>query len=243
VPELTVASFNVHWGRGRRRAGCAPFDVVAVCRSLEADVVVLQESWAPDDGTAQHDEVAAALGHDVVAVSLSRSNAWPAPTITSRADPYRRTGTGDWCLAVLSGLPIRSHRTHPLRQLPTDPSSRVLVEATLDVHGSDLTLIATHFTHLEFGAPLHTAGLRRALPSGESAGVLVGDMNMWGWCIDAMTPKAWRRVVRGKTWPAHMPHSQIDHILVTPSVELVWADVLADVGSDHRPIRARLRVP
>ncbi len=46
-------------------------------------------------------------------------------------------------------------------------------------------------------------------------------MNMWGWTIAAMTPEGWRRVVQGKTWPAHRPTHQIDHILVTPSVEVV----------------------
>ena len=35
--------------------------------------------------------------------------------------------------------------------------------------------------------------------------------------------------------------SQIDHLLVTPSVEAVWSEVGPDLGSDHLPIRARIR--
>jgi endonuclease/exonuclease/phosphatase family metal-dependent hydrolase len=48
-------------------------------------------------------------------------------------------------------------------------------------------------------------------------------------------------VVRGKTWPSHRPHSQIDHLLVTPSVDALWGEVGPNLGSDHLPIRARLR--
>ena len=36
VPELTVVSFNVHWGRGDRHDGCRPFDLVEVCRALRS---------------------------------------------------------------------------------------------------------------------------------------------------------------------------------------------------------------
>src|SRR3546814_3539543 len=66
--ELTVASFNIHWGRGRRSQGFPPFDVVEACKQLDADVIALQESWAPNRGVAQHDAVAEALGYEVQAV-------------------------------------------------------------------------------------------------------------------------------------------------------------------------------
>ena len=118
----------------------------------------------------------------------------------------------------------------------------MLLHAEIDVDGTNLTVVATHFSHLEFGSPLQTRALRRGLPPADRPAVLVGDMNMWGWTIDAMTPPGWRRAVRGKTWPAPRPRHQIDHLLVTPSVEVVRGEVLPDQGSDHLPIRARLRV-
>lgn len=240
--ELTVASLNVHWGRGGRRSGYPPFDVTAVCESFDADVISLQESWAPDDGESQHDAAARQLGYEVVSVPLSRANAWPEPQITDRHDPDRRSGAGDWCLAVLSRLPITGTRTSRIWQLPVDPSSRAVVEVDVTVDGRPLIVCSTHFTHLEFGAVLHTRALRRALPPVDRAAVLIGDMNMWGWCISAMTPRGWRRVGSGATWPATRPHSRIDHLLVTPSVKVLEAETLPDVGSDHRPIRARLRL-
>ena len=242
MPELTVVSWNVHWGRGDRRHGYPPFDVVEACRPLEADVLVLQETWAPDDGVAQHDAVAADLGMTVVAVSLARSKVDPKPTLVSRADPTHAKGAGDWCLALLSRKPVRATRIIELPPLRPDPSSRVILQAEVDVDGTNLTVAATHFSHLEFGSPLQARALRRALPPANRPGVFVGDMNMWGWTIAAMVPKGWRRVVRGKTWPSRRPAHQIDHLLVTPGVAAIRGEVLPDAGSDHRAIRARLRV-
>jgi endonuclease/exonuclease/phosphatase family metal-dependent hydrolase len=52
----------------------------------------------------------------------------------------------------------------------------------------------------------------------------------------------WRRAVFGRSWPAHRPHSQIDHVLVRDDVTVLSGEVLGATPSDHRPIRARLRV-
>jgi endonuclease/exonuclease/phosphatase family metal-dependent hydrolase len=243
VPELTVATFNVHWGRGAATDGYPPFDVVEACRTLDADVLTLQETWAPDDGPAQHDEVAGALGYEVRSVALSRAEAWPKPHVVSPADPERRRGHGDWCLALLSRPRILRHRTHLLPQLRIDPSSRAVIAADLEVEGTPLTVVTTHFSHLEFGSPRHRRPLRAALPATDGPAVLLGDMNMWGWTIDAMTPRGWRRAVGGRTWPAGRPLFQIDHVLVTDSVTVLDGEVLPDLGSDHRALRARIQLP
>jgi endonuclease/exonuclease/phosphatase family metal-dependent hydrolase len=54
----------------------------------------------------------------------------------------------------------------------------------------------------------------------------------------------WRRTVRGRTWPAGRPHSQIDHILARAAdgTEALHGEVLPPLGSDHRAVRATLRV-
>jgi endonuclease/exonuclease/phosphatase family metal-dependent hydrolase len=240
VPELTLASFNARWGLTKRSN--VPFDVVAACGSFEADVIVLQEVWAPDDGIAQHDAVAEALGMHVIAVPMARAVVEPKPKIVGRAVEGDRSGDGSWSIALVSRKPIRATRITPMPQLPFDPWRRCLLHAELDIDGTNLSVVATHFAHLEHGSPLQTRALRRGLPPADRPGVLVGDMNMWGWTIDAMAPSGWRRAVRGKTWSAPRPRHQIDHLLVTPAVEVVRGEVLADQGSDHLPIRARLRV-
>lgn len=242
MPELTVASYNIHWGRGPKRHGQAPFDVVEACRRLDPDVLVLQESWAPDDGPSDHRRVADALDMVVASdVSLARSVIEPEPRVVSRERSGQDGGTGGWHLVALSRVPVRSASVEPLPHLWFDHSDRAVVALEVEVDGASLHVRGTHLPHLEYGAHLSTRGLRRALPSTDLPAAFIGDMNMWGWTIDRMVPRGWRRVVRGKTWPSHRPHSQIDHVLVTPSVDLVWGEVGPHLGSDHLPIRARLR--
>jgi endonuclease/exonuclease/phosphatase family metal-dependent hydrolase len=72
---VVVANFNVHagvdgWGR--------PFDVVAACRDIEADVLVLEECWTPEPGPDPRSgepgtaaTVAAALGYNVLELVLA----------------------------------------------------------------------------------------------------------------------------------------------------------------------------
>lgn len=239
MPEITIASYNVHWGMGPRGRGFPAFDVVEACRRLDADVLVLPESWAPDDGPPQHEQVADALGMSMVCdARLARSVLGPPPRTVGRGDG---SGTGGWHLAALSRLPVRAATVIPLPHLRLDHADRAVLAFEVDGDDAPLQVRGTHLPHLEHGVHLSTRRVRRTLPRTDVAGAFIGDMNMWGWTIDQMVPSGWRRVVRGKTWPSHRPHSQIDHLLVTPSVDVLWAEVGPHLGSDHLPIRARLR--
>jgi endonuclease/exonuclease/phosphatase family metal-dependent hydrolase len=243
MAELSVASFNAHWGVDARRRRYAPFDVVEATQRIDADVVVLQESWRPDDGPAHHDLVAEALGYTSITVApMGRAVVEPEPKVVSRPDPTRAAGAGDWCLAVLSRLPVTATQAHPFRRLRLDPSDRFVVRVDLEVDGTIVALHGTHMAHLEMGVALHTAGLRRALVPADRPGVLVGDMNMWGWCISAMAPRGWRRQRGSATFPSSRPLFRIDLLLTTEAVEVVSAEVLPDLGSDHRALRAELRL-
>ncbi|MBV8463720.1 MAG: hypothetical protein JO368_10525, partial [Acidimicrobiales bacterium] len=60
MDSFALATFNVHlgmngWGQ--------PFDVVADCAALDADLLVLQECWTPDGEPGTADTVASALGY------------------------------------------------------------------------------------------------------------------------------------------------------------------------------------
>ncbi len=240
MAELTIASYNIHWGRGRKRAGNPPFDVVAAARRLDADVLVLQESWAPDGGTSDHQRIADALGMAVACdACLARSVVEPEPKVLGGATVAG--GDGGWHLVALARVPVVDARVEPLPHLPLDRVDRAVLAFAAVVDGARLEVRGTHLPHLEYGAHLTTRGLRRTLPPADVPAAFLGDMNMWSWTIDRMVPDGWRRVVRGKTWPVHRPHSQIDHLLVTPSVDAAWSEVVEDLGSDHLPIRARLR--
>lgn len=60
--RLTVASLNLHAGV---RRDATPFDVAAAVGSLDADVIVLQEAWLPDDGPDPLRTVAAESGYEL----------------------------------------------------------------------------------------------------------------------------------------------------------------------------------
>jgi len=90
-------------------------------------------------------------------------------------------------------------------------------------------------------APMqHLLTLRRGLDGG-GLQILAGDFNFWGPPVAAVM-RGWDRPVRGRTFPSERPHSQIDHVLVRGGIEALGGEVLAATPSDHRPIRARLRL-
>ena len=112
----------------------------------------------------------------------------------------------------------------------------MLLHAEIDVDGTNLTVVATHFSPPRVRRRRSRPGPCGAgLPPADRPAVLVGDMNMWGWTIDAMTPPGWRRAVRGKTWPRPRPRHQIDHLLVTRASRSCAARCCPTTGSDHLP--------
>jgi len=288
-----VASFNTHagvdgWGR--------PYDVVAACRRIDADVLVLQEVWTPvgggPPGTAE--QVAGALAYRVDSFPLARCVLYPpagADVRTPRwgprpGSPHRRrcglrlvggdpgSGTfplwrgsspwpgdagphgrpgralgalGTWGLAVLSRVPLSGVDVVDLGRLPRDRARRaaIVVEVDAAVAGRPLRVVGTHMSHLTQGSPrqlrrlaLWVGGVAPALDDT----VVAGDMNLWGPPVSAALPGL-RRVVRGRTWPAWRPVAQVDHILAGPRLAAgSTGEVVADGGSDHRPVRARLRL-
>jgi endonuclease/exonuclease/phosphatase family metal-dependent hydrolase len=253
VTELTVVSLNLHGGQRTRRistprprqrglpseraASNGAFDVAAVLRSFDADVLVLQESWWPDDTTAAVDAVAADWGGTVHAAMFGRGVAEPWPHYASSPRAVGSIG-----IAVVSRLPARLVADLSLGNAPDPAPHRRAQHVALDVDGHPLDLVAVHLSsRLPYAPPMQLRSLRGQLPPPERRAVIVGDFNLWGPAVSAMLP-GWRRAVRGRTWPAHRPHSQIDHVLVRDDVEVVDAEVLDEVGSDHRPVRVTLRL-
>jgi endonuclease/exonuclease/phosphatase family metal-dependent hydrolase len=256
MTEITVVTLNLHGGQRTRRISTprfgrhrpppakarsnGAFDVGGVLRDFDADVLVVQEAWWPDDGSADVDVVAAECGGTVHAVTFGRAIVEPWPHIISSRQERARGRLGT---AVVSRLPARLVDAIPVGDVPADPAvRRFALHVGLDVNGHDLDLIAVHLSsRLPYAPPMQLRNLRRQLPPRERPTVLVGDFNLWGPAVTAMLP-GWRRAVRGRTWPAHRPHSQIDHVLVRDDVAVVDAAVLDEVGSDHRPVRVTLRL-
>ncbi|MGO8863758.1 MAG: endonuclease/exonuclease/phosphatase family protein [Acidimicrobiales bacterium] len=268
---LTVANFNMHagvdgWGR--------PFDIVAVCAALDADVLVLEEAWTNDSegpGAGQAEQIAAALGYQVTTCALAEGRRpLPHPAATDRWMPrlgfrvnwrslylgsvrplseaevastrYQEGEPGSWGIAVLirGDLPVEETRTLHLPSLPRDRVRRAAIVAEITKEGVPLSVVGAHMSHLQYGSHRHYAALKRLLRTdARPDAVLLGDMNLWGPPVRAFLPE-WHRAVKGRTWPAWHPHSQIDHILVRGALRVCSGEVLSAVGSDHRPVRAEL---
>jgi endonuclease/exonuclease/phosphatase family metal-dependent hydrolase len=239
--ELSLASFNMHYGV---RPGPAPhtsFDVTAALATLDADVLVIQEVWRPDDGPSAVDDAARELGMAIHHHELGRA------TIRARW-PHFATGVhseGTIGLAIVTDLSTRI-----LERIPLGPTigdaipNRSVMRATLDVEGVPVQLVAVHLSsRLPLAPPIQLRRLARGVPPPGVPAVVAGDCNFWGPGVRTFF-RGWRRAVRGRTWPAAHPHSQIDHVLVRPAdVEVLDGRVLPDLGSDHRPVRVELRIP
>ncbi|MGH9045318.1 MAG: endonuclease/exonuclease/phosphatase family protein [Acidimicrobiales bacterium] len=267
--EFVAASFNVHagvdgWGRSH--------DVLGVCQSIDADLLVMQESWRPQGGESIAGLVASELGYQLCEVQLAQArlaqpqagatDRWLGPlgwrtaghaillhserplrARVTRSQTWATAAPGSWELAVLSRLPVMESRVLPLAQLSRDRAKRAVVATVVDVGGCKIGFAGTHMSHLSHGSALHFRAVAKMLDGvfEDIPVVFAGDMNLWGPPIHAFMGQ-WRRAVKGKTWPAWRPHSQLDHLLVR-GLEVRAAGVWPVSGSDHRPVWARLALP
>jgi hypothetical protein len=269
---LTVANFNMHcgidgWGR--------PFDFLATCEMLNADVLVLEETWTPEQdlvGGGQAALIAATLGYQAFPCVLAEgrrimpqpgaTEAWmprpasadrnralyfdcarPLAPATLRMARYLEAEPGRWGIAVLvrSSLQVEGTRTLHLAPLARDRVRRAAVVVDLELDGTPISVIGTHMSHLHLGSHRHWAELRHLLRvQARPDAVWAGDMNLWGPPLRAFLP-GWHQAVKGPSWPAAKPHSQIDHIIMRGALRSVSGEVLPAAGSDHRPIRARIQ--
>lgn len=246
---FTIVEWNLHWGC-HRVAGAPPgpytrFDELAALDGWldDADIVVLPEAWRPHDEVGVVDRLAAA-GWTTFETPFVELDMRARPKVASPAG----SGSGMWTLAVATRLPARLVRTIPLPRTRHDPvPRRHAIHAMVEVAGTEIDFVAYHVSSkLWYAAPpIQLLGLTRSvrgLGRGDRPAVLAGDANWWRSTLPLWLP-GWRSTVRGATFPAHKPHSQIDHVLVRGGLRATGGDVApANWGSDHRAIRTTLAV-
>jgi endonuclease/exonuclease/phosphatase family metal-dependent hydrolase len=229
--DVVLASLNVHGGRG---AGGEPFDLAAACRRLAADVIAVQETWRPDGEPDPLTLIARGLGATAVRADLLAGTTLRALNIAAES------GRGCWGLAVLTRLPVAACDVMTLGRAPGDLMARAAQLVTVTTAaGRRLLIVNTHLTH-RFVSPVQLLSLRRRLAAGDVPAVIVGDLNMPGPVTGLAA--GFRQAVKGATFPAHRPLVQLDHILTGRGVSASHGEVLPPAGSDHLPIRARLRL-
>jgi len=170
----------------------------------------------------------------------------PYATRVTQSPRFIGAERGSWGIAVMtrprSGLVIDGSDIVHLPQLARDRVHRAAIVVDVSLDGHPISVIGTHMSHLHFGSHRHYATLKERLRNPDTArpdAILLGDMNLWGPPVRAFLPE-WHRAVKGQTWPAAKPHSQIDHILSRGAIVSVRGEVCPDLGSDHRPVRAEL---
>jgi endonuclease/exonuclease/phosphatase family metal-dependent hydrolase len=238
--DFTVAAFNAHWGVGRfGPLHGVRFDVANVVRSFDADLVVVPEAWRDDSGKGALDELRDD-GYHVDTVELMRMKRRPRSRNSARSSvPH----VGGWELAVCSRFPVLDRRLIPMGIVRADRAGlRHALALTVAIDGAPVELIGLHASSKVWRlAPVrHLLTLRDGLGGGGPQ-ILAGDFNLWGPPVGAVL-RGWQRAVRGRTYPSRRPHSQIDHVLVRGGIRVLGGEVLAQTPSDHRPIRARLRL-
>jgi endonuclease/exonuclease/phosphatase family metal-dependent hydrolase len=221
---LRIATWNIHSGVGRDGRYDA-LRIISVLRELAADVIALQEVAS----LAEHGEfltqVRAALGMSVAAGPTHRE--------------------GQYGNALLSRHPQTSVRRLDLAFRRHEP--RGAIDATLDVHGRALRVVATHLGLRPAERRSQVRRLLDAIDAGPASPVvLMGDVNewfLWG------RPARWlHRDFHARpapaTFPAWRPLLALDRIWVRPAGFLrhlaPHRSALARVASDHLPLVADL---
>ncbi len=226
---VVLASLNLHGGRG---ADGRPFSVEAACAGLRADVIALQEVWRPDQEPGPVAAAAAALGGEAIQATLLAGTTLAALAIAPDRVP------GRWGLAVISRLPVTGSEVISLGRVPGDPVPRAALVVTVGLPCGGLLRVANaHLTH-RFASPWQLLRLVRRLAASDVPTLIAGDLNMPGPVSGLAVGYA--PAVGGRTFPAHRPLVQLDHLLTGRGVTGCEGRVLGPAGSDHLPIRARV---
>jgi endonuclease/exonuclease/phosphatase family metal-dependent hydrolase len=244
---LTVASMNLHCGLGWRGE---PYDVAAAISRLDAEVICLQEAWLPEpaaavvaagDSEPHADAVAAAASQLGAALHRvpQRSGIRLADIGLHSAGPAGRA-SGDFCLAVLTTLPVISYQVHSLGRAPLDRLPRLAQVICLRLAtGADIRIVNTHLTH-RLTSPVQLGALWRYLRRQPGPTIIAGDLNMPRLIAGRLA--GFEPAVSGSTWPAWQPWIQLDHLLASREIATIVGSVLPPAGSDHFPVRATIAI-
>lgn len=235
--SFTISTFNTHWG-GRLPGGRAVYDLEAATRSFDADVRLFQEVWDHPD------EPSRLWVPDGFAIERLVMGRFPRPARFELPAPQAER-VGDFSLVLLSRFPVLERRVLELPATRKDPRRHALA-CRLDTPLGPVWIVGVHFTIglLPLGSARQLRALIPQIPP-DAPAVIVGDHNLWGPPARLLLGRGWAAAVRGKTWPAHRPRHQIDHIWVRrpgshggPGLAAADGRVLPDLGSDHLAITA-----
>jgi endonuclease/exonuclease/phosphatase family metal-dependent hydrolase len=261
---VRVATYNLHagvdgWGR--------PTGALEHAISLNADVLICPETWRSDHGADLFEELSTRLAMRGTFVALATGKRMTSGTggrgwqprwahlsgerglyfsehrdlTKSQRVEHATLGESDqgqWGLALLTRLQIEEIHVEQLGRLRRERVSRALIVARLNDGQHSFYVLAVHGAHITHGSFRQyrrineiAAALEPPLPI-----IFGGDFNCWRPLLRLFLP-GWQSLVRARTWPAHRPHSQIDHLLGRGPWR-VQGGAASDGGSDHRALFA-----
>ena len=253
---MRLATFNLLHGRSLTDGLVVPERLAQAARTLDADVVGLQEvdrDQSRSGGADQTEQVARALGADhwrfVPAIVGTPGGTWRAAT--DEDDSGRPAyGVGlvsrwpvlRWQVVRLPAARVRAPVLLPgtRRVIWLQDEPRVGVVAVVETPLGPVTVGTTHLSFVpgRNGAQLRT--LTAALGQLPGPRVLLGDFNLPGPLPRLLT--RWRALARTPTYPAPEPRVQLDHVLATGDLPPVTAvQALPLPVSDHRALVVHLR--
>jgi endonuclease/exonuclease/phosphatase family metal-dependent hydrolase len=248
---VRIATFNILHGRSPEDGRVDVDRLAAAVKSLDADVLGLQEVDRDQprslgaDLTAVAAEAMAAPEHQfVAALSGTPGGTWMAAT------GEEQPGSATYGIALLSRFPVVSWRvvrlpalraTVPLwsawthRPFLARDEPRVAVAAVLDGPFGEFTVCNTHLSFIPGWKAVQLRHLVRSLTGTREPLALMGDLNMQA--RQAARISGMRPIATAATFPAARPTRQIDHVLVRGGLRATApAEAVRLPLSDHRAL-------
>jgi len=223
---IRVMAYNIHHGEGMDSV----LDlerIAAVIRSVDADLVALQEI----------DSVTTRTGRVDQAVELGMLTG--LEPVFGRFMPYRE---GAYGMALLSRWPIAEVENVRLPD-GEEPRSALSARVTSPTTGRPLRFVGIHFYRTEEERLRQAMGLAEHLADDTIPGILAGDFNSTpGSHVLSFLEEEWGVVTKGAdrlTFSSFDPVREIDFVLLRPSArfEVLRSWLLHEpVASDHRPV-------
>lgn len=236
---ITVATFNIHHGRGAD----GRLDLARVERAIRdsgADIIGLQEVDRHFDPRSAFADQVAVLGE-----AFGMESAF-GPTL-DLPPPPSGTARRQYGNALLSRYPI-VWNDNTLLPAATSSEPRAVLRAGIDVPGAPLEVVVTHLEAFSASERYDQAvALRSSLEDPPSRTVVLADLNAVPGSEEAVAlaaglQDAWAVVGDGDGWtyPASEPGRRIDQVLVSPDLQVHAARVPTTDSSDHRPVVVEL---
>ncbi len=248
---MRLATFNLLHGRTPADGVVDLNRLIAAVRTLDADILALQEvdrdqprSHLADLTAVAADAMGAQSHRFVAAIAGTPGATWIAAT--GREAP----GQASYGISLLSRFPARNWQvlrlprirppfplwlSGPRKWIVVREEPRAVVVSEFDTPSGPLTVANTHLSFVPGWRRLQLQRLRRDLAPYASPVVIMGDLNMPPPQPERIS--GFRSLAAHPTFPQNNAEIQLDHILLRGDLGAVTDSAAVDLGlSDHRAL-------